>query len=185
MPTAEVVAGIAAYLGGAYDPQFRRYTGNTTAMVGSVRRGTAKEPDAADFMLGQPAGSRTGATVVVRCAHWQQERVTVGPSSAEHTPPAGQHLERRVYTVQLHVFVRSTQPYAEDVQDDVYAIEAGLVDRLRADPELGGAVFSSGEHAADLPGQGIEVEFGRVESTAGQSKSYFEVTFTATEYVYA
>lgn len=192
MPVADVVAGAAAYLGGDYDPQSRKYSGRTTAMVGSVRRGKPREADDADYLGGAPGSQLTGAYVVVRCSRHHQRRVTVGPSAADlaaagQVAATGGHLERIVYELEVHVWVRSTQPYAEDTADDVYAIEADLVRRLRADPTLGGAVFQAGEAVDGAGGgTGVEVQYGDVLVGSTQlSTSYFVITFAATEYLNA
>jgi hypothetical protein len=177
MGVEQVIPGIAAYLGGGYDPTFRRYTGNTPSpMIGCVRRAMPKQADAAEFFLAQPEGARTGAIVVVGCFRHIQERVTPGPSVA----PGGGHLERIVYDVELACYLRSSASYAEDTQDDVWAVKSALLARLRADPTLGGVALISGEHD---PGGDTTVDYGHIETTAGLSKTYFSISFGATEYL--
>jgi hypothetical protein len=176
MGTAAVLDGICRYFGGPYDEPTRTYRSSPVPMVGVVRRAWAKRDDHADYFVGQPPGARTGCQVVVYIPRRSETRFALG----------GEHggMKNVLYEVQLACFVRSRCPDAEDAQDDVFALQDALVEWMRKDRTLGGAVFEAGEHVAGGTGS-IDVVYGQPETKAELTKSFLQVAFTAVEIVSA
>jgi hypothetical protein len=168
--------GIARYFGGAYDEDTRTYRSSPLSKygVGVVRRSFAKRDNHADYFWGQPPGARTGAQIVVVIGRSTERRIALG----------GAHggMKHVLYEVTLNVFVRSNCTHAEDAQDDVYALRDALLEHMRADRTLGGAVFQAGEHA-DGGMDGIDTRYGEPETKAELTKSFVEVTFAAVEFI--
>ncbi len=176
MSIQSVLDGICTYFGGPYDEATRTYRSSPVAGVGVVRRGWAKRDDHADYFNGQPPGARTGSQIVVYIPRRSEARFAV----------AGAHggMKNVVYEVQLCCYIRSRTEHAEDAQDDVYALQDALVEHLRADRTLGGAVFEAGEHIDGGPGS-IDFEYGQPETRAELTKSFLLMTFAALEIVQA
>jgi hypothetical protein len=176
MSIQTVLDGICRYFGGPYDEATRTYRSSPIAGVGVVRRAWAKRDDHADYFRGQSPGARTGCQIVVWIPrHWEIREALGGPYSG---------MKRVGYDVELACYIRSRVPHAEDAQDDVYALRDALVERLRLDRTLGGAVFQAGEHIED--GQSnIVFEYGQPESTAELTKGFLLMSFGAVEYVMA
>lgn len=173
MSVATALDGICRYLGGPYDAATRTYRTPTVAGVGIVRRAFAKRDDHADYYHGMPAGARTGCVVIVTIYQQTVFRYALG----------GQHgMKQRNYGVELACFIRSRTAHAEDAQDDVYALQDALLDRLNADPTLGGAVFQAGEHI-DQGDSTIRIAYGQPETKAEVTKSFLSIQFTACELV--
>jgi len=176
MSAQTVLDGICRYFGGPYDPDTRTYRSPPVVGVGVVRRAWAKEDNHQDYFLGMDPGARTGCQIVVWIPRRSEARFTV----------AGPHggMKNVRYDIELACYLRSRTPHAEDAQDDVYALQDGLVEWMRQDRTLGGACFEAGE-AVD-GGQGsIDFEYGQPETKAGLTKSFFLMSFTALEIVQA
>ncbi|MCX5209816.1 hypothetical protein OG689_11020 [Kitasatospora sp. NBC_00240] len=176
MSVQSALHGICTYLGGAYDAQTRTYRSSTIPSVGVVRRAFAKADDHADYYRGQPTGARTGCQMVVTIYRSTEFRVALG----------GEHggMKQRNFDVELGCFLRSRTAYAEDAQDDVYALQDAIVERLRADRTLGGAVFQAGEYIdGNAALAGITFTYGQPEVRSELTKSYLGVTFAACEFV--
>jgi len=171
-----VLDGISGYFGGAYDPVTRTYRSSPVPGVGVVRRAWAKRDDHADYFHGMPAGARSGCQIVVYIPRSSETRFALGG------PTSGQ--KNVLYEVQLACYVRSRTPDAEDAQDDVYALRDALVEHVRADRTLGGAVFQAGEHVDGGSGS-IDFEYGQPETKAELTKSFLLMTFAALEIVQA
>ncbi len=170
--------GICRYFGGPYDPQTRTYRSSPLSQygVGVTRRAWAKRDDHADYFWGQPTGAQTGCMMVVYIPRSTETRFAVG----------GAHGGQKnvIYEVQLCCFIRSRTQYAEDAQDDVYALRDALVDHLHLDRTLGGAVFEAGEHVDGGSGS-IDFEYGQPETKAELTKSFLLMTFPALEIINA
>ncbi|MEU6347238.1 hypothetical protein ABZ883_40600 [Streptomyces sp. NPDC046977] len=177
MAIAAVLDGIACYFGGDFDEPTRTYRTSAIPGVGVVRRGAPKDDKAADYFNGMQAGARTGSVVLVFIPRQHEIRRALG---GEHSG-----LKQVVYEVLLRVFLRSNTSYAEDAQDDAYALRDALVEWMRRDRTLGGAVFQAGEHITEAGADGIDVEYSQSATTAGLTKGYFEVRFAAVEFVEA
>jgi hypothetical protein len=173
-----VLDGICRYYGGTYDDTTRTYRSSplTTYGVGVVRRAWAKDDNLADYFLGQDPGARTGCQMVVYIPRSTETRFAVGGATSGH--------KNVVYEVQLCCYIRSRTPHAEDAQDDVYALRDALVEHMRADRTLGGAVFEAGEHVDGGSGS-IDFDYGQPETKAQLTKSFLLMTFPALEIVQA
>ena len=178
MSIQTVLHGICLYYGGAYDEPTRTYRSSPLSSygVGVVRRAWASDNNQADYFLGQDAGARTGCMLIPWIPRSTETRFAVG---GEH---GGQ--KNVVYEVQLACYIRSRTAYAEDAQDDVYALRDALVEHLRADRTLGGAVFEAGE-AVDGGRGSIDFDYGQPETKAQLTKSFLLMTFPALEIVQA
>lgn len=176
MTIQSVLTGICTYLGGPYDPPTHTYRTSPISGVGVVRRGWAKRDDHVDYFTNMPPAARTGCQMVVHISHDVEMRRAVGGAHSG--------MKEIVYDVDLHCFIRSRTPHAEDAQDDVYALRDAIKDQLRADRTLGGAVFQAGEYVDHGHGQ-IVCSFGQPETKAELTKSYLLVQFQATEFVFA
>lgn len=178
MSIQTVLDGICRYFGGPYDDTTRTYRSSPLAKngVGVVRRAWAKDDNHADYFWGQDNGARTGCQIVVYIPRSSEARFAVGGATGG--------MKNVVYEVQLCCYVRSRTPYAEDAQDDVYALRDALVDHLRADRTLAGAVFEAGEHVDGGSGS-IDFDYGQPETKAQLTKSFLLMTFPALEIVQA
>jgi hypothetical protein len=174
----ETLDGICRYFGGAYDEPSRTYRSSPLGQygVGVVRRAWAKDDNLADYFWGQDAGARTGCQIVVYIPRSSEARFAVGGATGGH--------KNVVYEVQLCCYIRSRTPHAEDAQDDVHALRDALVEHLRADRTLGGAVFEAGEHVDGGNGS-IDFDYGQPETKAQLTKSFLLMTFPALEIVQA
>lgn len=178
MSVQTVLDGICRYFGGDYDPQTRTYRSSPLSKygVGVVRRAWAKRDDHSDYFWGQAPGARTGCQIVVFIPRHSEHRIALG----------GEHggMKQVVYEITLNCYIRSNSPYAEDAQDDVYALRDALLEHMRLDRTLGGAVFQAGEHV-DGGMDGIDVRYGQPETKAELTKSFVEITFAALEFIEA
>lgn len=178
MSIQTVMDGIGRYFGGAYDPQTRTYRSSplTPYGLGVVRRAFPKRDDHQDYFNGQTAGARTGCMMVVYIPRSTETRFALGGAYS------GQ--KNVIYEVQLACFIRSRAEYAEDAQDDVYALRDALVEHMHADRTLGGACFEAGEHVDGGSGS-IDFEYGQPETKAELTKSFLLMTFPALEIIQA
>lgn len=174
MAIQTVLNGIATYLGGAYDSTTRTYRSSPITGVGVVRRAWAKRDDHNDYYHGMQPGTRSGSQIVIHIPDQMEMQETLGPENVA--------MKRVIYTVDLNVFVRSECEYAEDAQDDVYALRDAVLTRLRTDRTLGGAVYQSGI-AVQGGSDAITVRYGQPVSNAELTKSFFTITFSAVEFV--
>ncbi|MFJ5217170.1 hypothetical protein ACIP98_20910 [Streptomyces sp. NPDC088354] len=172
--------GICRYFGGDYDQPTRTYRSSPVPGVGVVRRGWPKNENQADYFLGMEPGARTGSQIVVAIPRSHEVRRAVG----------GEHggIKEIVYEVILNVYLRSRTAYAEDAQDDAYALRDALAEWLRRDRTLGGAVFQAAEHVEEggpAGGDGLDFEYAQPSTKAELTKGYFSMRFAAVEFVEA
>ncbi|MFB6955447.1 hypothetical protein ACFCYB_00065 [Streptomyces sp. NPDC056309] len=178
MSVQTALDGICRYFGGAYDEQTRTYRSSplSAAGVGVVRRAWAKADVHSDYFLGQDPGARTGCQIVTFIPRHHEARIALGGAHSG--------MKQITYEVQLLCYIRSRTAFAEDAQDDVHALRDALVEHMRLDRTLGGAVFQAGEHV-DGGLDGIDFRYGQPETKAELTKSFLEVTFAAIEFVNA
>lgn len=178
MSIQSVLDGICRYFGGPYDETTRTYRSSplSKAGVGVVRRAWAKADVHADYFLGQDPGARTGCQIIVFIPRHSEQRIALGGAHSG--------MKQVTYEVQLLCFIRSRTAFAEDAQDDVYALRDALVEHMRLDRTLGDSVFQAGEHT-DGGMDGIDFRYGQPETKNELTKSYLEVTFAAIEFVNA
>lgn len=177
MPVQEVIRGICSYFGGEYDEASRTYRSSPLGLVGVVRRAWPKDEVHGDYFLGQDAGARTGCQIVVAIPRQHEIRRGVG---GEHNG-----LKEIVYEVVLNCYLRSRTPYAEDAQDDAYALRDALVEWMRRDRTLGQCVFQAGEHVSEGGGDGIDFEYAQPSTKDGLTKGFLAMRFAAVEFVHA
>ncbi|MET9222315.1 hypothetical protein ABZX65_26615 [Streptomyces sp. NPDC003300] len=170
--------GICRYFGGPYDPDTRTYRSSPlqSAGVGVVRRAWASDDKLPDYFHGLDAGARTGTQIIVFIPRHNEHRIALGGAT--------NGMKQCTYEVQLCCYIRSRTPYAEDAQDDVYALRDAIAQHMREDRTLGQAVFQAGEHI-DGGADGLDFTYGQSETKAGLTKSYLEVAFAAVEFVNA
>lgn len=177
MTVQSALDGICQYFGGPYVPAMYSYRTPQIAGLGVVRRGFAKRDDHQDYFLGMAPGTRTGCQMVVTIYHSHEFRVAVGGAT--------NGMKQRNFEVELACYIRSRTPHAEDAQDDVYALQDAIVERIRLDRTLGGAVFQAGEHIDGGGIEGITFTYGQPETKAELTKSFLAVGFSACEFVNA
>lgn len=177
MPIQQALDGICAYFGGPYDPTTRTYRSSPVTGIGVVRRGWPKDDRHDDYFLGMDPGARTGCQVVVWIPRQHEYRRAVG---GEHSG-----VKQIVYEVILNCYLRSRTAYAEDAQDDAYALRDELVEWMRRDRTLGDCVFQAGEHITEGGGDGIDVEYSQPATKAELTKGFFTMRFAAVEFVEA
>ncbi|MGW0795900.1 hypothetical protein [Streptomyces sp. NPDC002692] len=179
MAIQEVLDGIASYFGGPYDPTTRSYRSSPVAGVGVVRRAWPKDDRAEDYFVGMEPGAQTGCVIVVWIPRQHEVRRALG---GEHSG-----VKQTVYEVILNCYLRSRTPFAEDAQDDAYALRNALVEWMRRDRTLGGCVFQAGEHVTEGGGggDGIDFEYSPPETKAQLTKGFFTMRFAAVEFVEA
>lgn len=177
MSVSSVLDGICQYFGGLYDPVTRTYRSSPVAGIGVVRRAFAKRDDHADYFHGMQPGARTGCQMVVTIYRGNEFRIALG----------GAHggMKQRNFEVELGCFIRSRTPHAEEAQDDVYDLQDAIVEWIRLDRTLGGAVFQAGEHIDGAAHNGISFAYGQPETKAELTKSYMSISFSACEFVAA
>lgn len=169
--------GICRYFGGLYDDTSHTYRSSPIPGVGVVRRAFAKADDHQDYFTGQPPGARTGCQMIVTIYRSHEFRVALGGATSG--------TKQRNFDVELGCFIRSRTPHAEDAQDDVYALQDAIVEYIRLDRTLGGAVFQAGEHIERAQNDGLTFSYGQPEVHGEVTKSYLSITFSACEFVQA
>src|SRR5712691_4799677 len=140
MSTTSVRDGLGAFLVGPYDATQRAFL---PAVVGVppvaglwiARRGWQKDDDRRDFTRDAPAGTKTGALMVIHLDGGEEKRISV---------PAVLGRKQVRHRVTLYCYVRSTQPYAEDASDDAYALKDAIFTKLRTDPTCASGGFEAG-----------------------------------------
>jgi hypothetical protein len=129
--------GIARYFGGStWNTDDRVYRPTPLASVGlaavapyfSVRFG-----DEVKAIKGLAANRGRGALMSVHIASTQEARHSTGG------------IMRVPYAVQLYLWHTALIPTTQDAQNDLDALVQAVIDRIRADPTLGGTVVQAGE----------------------------------------
>lgn len=178
MPVQQVIHGICCFFGGEYDETTRTYRSSPLPGVGVVRRAWPKDDNHADYFLGQDPGPRTGCQIVVAIPRQHEIRRAVG---GEHNG-----MKEIVYEVVLNCYLRSRTSFAEDAQDDAYAMRDTLVEWMRRDRTLGDCVFQAGEHVSESGGgDGIDFEYSQPATKDGLTKGYLAMRFAAVEFINA
>jgi hypothetical protein len=155
MTTATLVDQICQFFGGAYDSTTHTYHTPTVAGLGAVRRGRSKRDDEADYFgtrISEVPGTKSGCMMLVHLPGGNDHRISL---------PAYQGTRKDHTTVELHCFIWSKEPLAEDAQDYVYALRDAIRARIASDVALGsGGIevggFQVGEPSEDGGVHGIE-----------------------------
>ncbi|MFC8676675.1 hypothetical protein ACFUEN_28820 [Streptomyces griseorubiginosus] len=177
MPIQTALDGMCRYFGGDYDPTTRTYRSSPVTGVGVVRRAWPSNDPHEDYFLGMDPGARTGSVIVIWIPRQHEYRRAMG---GEHSG-----VKQIVYETIGEVYLRSRTAFAEDTQDDMYALRDALVERIRLDRTLGGSVFQAGEHISESGGDGIDFEYSKPVTKAGLTKGFFSMRFAAVEFAEA
>lgn len=150
-------AGTAAWLGSGQ-----------VAGLNAVYTSFPKRLDGQAFTAGQPPGTASGAVAVVFIAGEVESRLAIG----------GEHggWKRIDYTIQVHIFHRSTEPDAQAAMDSFDGVVEALKVRLRADRTMGGVFWQEGELR-------LSGEYGEPQLLAQTTETWGQITFEATEMV--
>jgi hypothetical protein len=146
---AIVRTGIAQFFGGTnYDSTFRAYRGGPLASYGlsTVRPYQAKRIPDTDYVMGLNPGRGMGALMVLQMPE-TRDVIRTGPQL-----PAGTKGGQRkiTYPVQCHVFHMAHQPYAEDAEADIDALDQAIHERIYGDFTLGGICYQAGMSQAGI-----------------------------------
>lgn len=178
MTAIDVRNSICAYFGGVYDPTSRSYRTPQIAGLGAVRRAAPKRMDAADFTLGQPAGTANGSIMIVYVPAGSEHRVAVAGATSG--------IKQVDYTVGVELLIRSTAGYAEDAQDYAYTLLDAVIAHIRTDRTCGTGGFEAGGLQV---GEGESPRFDWAmsppETSAEVTKLTVWLELDAREYVYA
>lgn len=111
-------------------------------------------------------GVASAAVVVVFIAGETERRIAIG----------GAHSgwKRVDYTIELHIFHRSSAKDADAAQDSLDAIVETIKTALRSDRTMGGAFWQQGE-------QELSARYGEPRLTGTITETWAQVTFMATE----
>lgn len=177
MSRASVRTAIAAYFGGTLVPGTAgTYRGGTIPALGTLYLAKPKRFPATDFTAGQASGAQSGAMAVVLLPRQRETRRTFG---------RGVGIKRVAYDASLDVYHLSTARDAIAAQNDFDALLEAVETRLRADPTLGGAVFSAGEgDLSNLTGEPgfLEWEVGNSDNSGERTETWARLTFTVVEH---
>lgn len=169
---------ICQYFGGTYDTTTRTYRAPQIAGLGVTRKSWAKRDDHRDYYLNMAPGTATGSQLVAQVAAGTEKRVAFGGATS-----GGKKV---TYDIDLHFYIRSTAGYAEDVQDDSFALLDAALARLRADRTCGsGGLEQGGFQIGEGADLGLSWEMSQARSTAEGTRAYLRIYFQATEYVEA
>lgn len=184
MSTPSVLNQLGVYFGGLYDATLRRYGTPQVTGLGAVRRGKAKRLDPAEFYLGMSADPTpaNGAVMFVHELGGTERRVAVAGAT--------DGVKKVTHDVELEIWCRSTEAYAEDASDAVYALKEAIFARIHADRTCGSGGFEAGgfQVGEDREGGGtpfLAWEIAGPETSAEVTKHTLTVAFTATEYIHA
>lgn len=173
MTVATVLDQVCVFFGGAYDAPTRTYRTPTVAGLSVVRRAWAKRDDFAEYFVGQAPGTMTGCQMVVQIPDDSDRRVAL---------PAITGRRKHRYSVELHCFVWSKAPYAEDVQDFVHALGDAIKAKIRTDVTLGTGGIEAGAFQVGEGDGDIASHREQGETTDEGTKAYLLISFEAHAY---
>lgn len=181
MTAVSVVNQLCVYFGGAYDWKSHSYRTPALSVpgltMGAVRRAKPKRFDQADYFLGA-AGTGIGCQMFFFLKPGVESRVGFGGATAG--------LKRVSHSVEMLCLIRSSAPYAEDVQDALYALQDAIRARIHADRTCGsGGIENGGFQVGEGGEPWIRWSDSEVESTAERTEALLPVSFEAHEYIIA
>lgn len=156
MSRATVRAAVAAF-----------FAAPAVANLNKVYTSFPKRMNAGDFLVGQAAGTKSGAVAVIFVGREIERRVAMGGATSG---------KKRVdYDVDLEVFLRSVEQTAEAAMDAYDAVVDAIKVKLRTDRVIGAGatVFQAGE--ATLDGE-HEMPRRTVDGTDIAGRVTFEVS---------
>lgn len=182
MTVQTVLNSICTYLGGPYDAARRIYANAPgaplVAGLYTVRRAWAKQDDHAMYTYGANPHPLSGAMMIVQIPSGDERRVAVGGATSG--------LKKVAYAVEMHTYVRSEEPYAEDSQDFGFGLKDAIFARLRADRTCGsGGLEAGGFHIGEGGQPWFRWAMGQAKTSAGLTKVYLRIECEAHEYIQA
>lgn len=173
---------LCVYLGGPYDAARRIYANVPSAPLVAglytVRRAWAKQDDHAMYTYGASPHPLSGAMMIVQIPGGDERRVAVAGATSG--------LKKVAYQVDMHTYIRSEEPYAEDSQDFGLGLKDAIFARLRADRTCGSGGFEAGGFHIGEGGQPwFRWAMGQAKTSAGLTKVYLRIECEAHEYIQA
>lgn len=175
MSAESVLTGLCTYFGGAYDPATRSYRTPRVAGLGAVRGSYVKKADLADFYLGMPEGTATGAQLVVALPSSTEKRIAV---------PAVLGWKEVRWTVELNFFLVSNATYSEDATAAFYALRDAVLAHIHADPACGSGGYEAGGFQVG-EGAPITTDLAQGDARAQQIEAVLLVKCIAIENIQA
>jgi hypothetical protein len=179
-----VLNQICTYLGGPYDASQRIYATPGAPIVAglyTVSRAWWKDDDHAMYRYGATSVVLSGSRMIVQIPGGEEHRVAVAGATSG--------MKKVAHDVQLHTYIRSEEPYAEDSQDFGYALKDAIYARLRADRTCGSGGLENGANGGFQVGEGGQPWFrwamGQARVSAGLTKVYLRIECEAHEYIFA
>jgi hypothetical protein len=178
---AAVRDGIGSYLVGPYSNTERAFL---PALIGSpliaglnvARRAWQKNDDRRDFTLNAPAGTRSGALMIIQVSHGSERRIAVAGQ--------GRGMKQVVHAVTLHCYIQSMEPYAEDAQDFGYTLKDLIFAAIRADVTCGTGGFEAGGFQIGEGGDPwLHWTMSTPATNAEMTRIYLSIEFEAHNYV--
>lgn len=144
MTRKSIRTGIATYFGGStLDARnFYRPTPLQASGLSGVKAYYQYEFEDRDYVEGLTGTPIWGAVMCVDLPQMNENRHAIGG--------LGGGILNRPYGVNLFIWARGTQQYMETAQASMDDLIEALVNRLRADPTLGGLVLQAGEGPAGI-----------------------------------
>lgn len=176
MSPAAILDQLCQFFGGPYDAGTHTYRTPTVTNLSVVRRAFPKRLDSAEFFIGKPPGTGTGAQMTVMLPDGGSRRIAA---------PAVTGGRRRVrQAVDCHCYIWSTAGYAEDTQDFAYTLLAQILAKIYTDPTCGSGGF---EQAGFQVGEGdapdINWEYSQAETNIDEvTQGYLLMQFEAHTY---
>lgn len=183
MTVQGVLNQICTYLGGPFDATRRIYANVPSAPLIAglyvVRRAWAKQDDHAMYTYGANPHPLSGAMMIVQIPAGDEKRIAVAGATSG--------VKQVSHTIEMHTYIRSEEPYAEDSQDFGLALKDAIFTRLRADRQCGSGGFSA--PGGFQIGEGGQPWFrwamGQAKTSAGLTKVYLRIECEAHEYIQA
>lgn len=172
---------MCVYLGGAYDAARRVYATPGAPIVAglyTVRRAWAKQDDHAMYTYGASPHPLSGAMMIIQIPGGEEHRVAVGGAVSG--------LKKVAHAVEMHTYIRSEEPYAEESQDFGFALKDAIFARLRADRTCGsGGLEAGGFQIGEGGAPWFRWAMGQAKTSAGLTKVYLRIECEAHEYIQA
>lgn len=164
---------VCTFFGGPEDPTTHTYRSPTIANLSVVRRAWPKREDKAEYFVGKPPGTTTGAICVVYMPGGSDRRVAL---------PAVIGRRKSRYRAEMHCFIWSTAGYAEDTQDFGYDLRDQIITKIRTDPTLGSGGIEAGQFQVGEGGDGGDITWEWSQAATDKydnTRAYLLVAFEA------
>lgn len=182
MTVQNVLNTMCVYLGGPYDAVRRVYANVPSAPIVAglytVRRAWAKQDDHAMYTFGASPHPLSGAMMIIQIPRGEEHRVAVAGATSG--------LKKVAHAVEMHTYIRSEEPYAEESQDFGYALKDAIYARLRADRACGsGGLENGGFQIGEGGPPWFRWAMGQAKTSTGLTKVYLRIECEAHEYIQA